>query len=704
MNPFRLYIILWLFLAGAPAMAQTGMSGTSGEYINYNDYINYARSAGGDLEIGNQGYLEVGPLGQFDVYGAIINNGSIEVDSGGVLGIYGDMNNNAAIILHKGATVNYFGHTWINSHNASVTDGSPINTVPGGDLDFIAPRPAVPSDWLTLSPYLSSYSGGNQFQYSDGGNIPMDIRLRIQNSNSIYLKNTATRIEGQIQWDVSNGNVILDSTDFILTTNATQSGFKEDRYAITRGTGHYVKENYSGNWIFPVGIATNDYTPAAITNSTVNGLHVNVHNYATAAAPRTGLTGIDRTWNIYADHGAISSIVDLEHNTSSNQSNFLPALQFVTRYVGVHPNNSGDKRSKDAWENNLVAPGSNTGTLTSGAAIANASERSRTYTSLAISPDSNAANYTKASPSELCINIRAYLEGALMSNGNAVAGDGRPLMRDNLRNSTFAQSLGANSIPVKDPYEFATTHVNVVSKFNKLAPQDASHPEFQQVTDSAGVFGVSGQNAIVDWAFVELRNKNNSANVMATRAALIQRDGDIVDVDGVSCLSFPGIALDSYYVAVRHRSHLGIMSKYGQSISNLFSLIDLSVQTTPLFDFGNTLNSFNYSGLAANNSVKSNYQAMWAGDFNVDKKIKFDNPSGDDNVLLFDVLNATGNTNNFTNYNFAFGYFQGDYNMDGKAKYDNPGGDDNLILFQILNYPLNVNHFTNFNFFLQQLP
>jgi len=305
--------------------------------------------------------------------------------------------------------------------------------------------------------------------------------------------------------------------------------------------------------------------------------------------------------------------------------------------------------------------------------------------------------------SQLCLNVRAYLEGALMNNANAVATDGRPLMRDNLRNNAFTQVLNANFIPVKDPYEFASTHVNIVNKFSKLPPQ-STHPEFQQVTDSGLVFGVSGQNAIVDWAFVELRSKSNNALVQATRSGLIQRDGDIVDVDGTSCLAFPGIPVDSYYVAVRHRSHLGIMTQYAQSAANLQGIVDLTLQSTPLFDFGTTLNSFNYTGLAANNNVKTGYHAMWQGDFNADKKIKFDNPAGDDNVLLFDVLNDVGNVNHYTNYNFSFGYWQGDFNMDGKDKYDNPSGDDNLLLFQVLNYGQNSNHFTNFNFFLQQLP
>lgn len=299
----------------------------------------------------------------------------------------------------------------------------------------------------------------------------------------------------------------------------------------------------------------------------------------------------------------------------------------------------------------------------------------------------------------LCIKSRVYLEGALMNNSNVTAG-GRPLMRDNLRNSPIT---GANYIPVTDPYEYATTYVDVTSKYTKMSPQDAAHPQFRKVTDSTAVFSVTGQNAIIDWAFVELRSKSNSATVLATRAGLIQRDGDIVDVDGVSCLSFPGVTVDSYFVAIRHRSHLGVMTKYGQSATSLQSLVDLTATTTPVYDKG-VVGANNYTGLATNNNIQSGYRALWQGDFNADKKVKYDNPNDDLAVMLDDVLGHAGNVNFTTNFDFGYGYFQGDYDMNSKVKYDNPNDDNSMLLDQILGYPLNSNFITNFDFMIQQLP
>lgn len=72
--------------------------------------------------------------------------------------------------------------------------------------------------------------------------------------------------------------------------------------------------------------------------------------------------------------------------------------------------------------------------------------------------------------------------------------------------------------------------------------------------------GQSGQNAIVDWVFLELRHQYNSKRILATRSALVQRDGDVVDTDGSSPVFFEGINEGDYYVAVRHRNHLGVMT------------------------------------------------------------------------------------------------------------------------------------------------
>lgn len=203
------------------------------------------------------------------------------------------------------------------------------------------------------------------------------------------------------------------------------------------------------------------------------------------------------------------------------------------------------------------------------------------------------------------LRLRVYLEGALMQNGGAKGSDNRPLMRDNLRLNPFT---GQNYIPVNDPYSINSYFVQVSSKFVKVGPGTLA--KYKTIPDPQTVFNITGQNAIVDWVFVELRSKTDNSKVIATRSGLLQRDGDVVDLDGLSYLSFPGVMEDSFYVVVKHRNHLGVMS----GIVSNNELVDFTKPSTTTFDFGSTLNNgFDFTGLAQKSNVVHGYKAMWAG-------------------------------------------------------------------------------------------
>ena len=297
---------------------------------------------------------------------------------------------------------------------------------------------------------------------------------------------------------------------------------------------------------------------------------------------------------------------------------------------------------------------------------------------------------------DISFRIRVYLEGALNGNGNAVGSTGRPLMRDNLRSSPFT---GSNYIPMKDPYKYQSAFVDVRTKFIHKGAGLLS--KFDSLSNANTVLSAQGENSIVDWVFVEFRSESDSTLVLVTRSGLLQRDGDIVDLDGISPLRVPGIGAGKYFVVVRHRNHMGVMSK---KVHNS-GLIDFTSPQTEVFDYGNTLNNgYDYTGLAMKSNVVQGYKALWAGDFDGDKRLKFVNPNDDLNILFFDVLIYPGNSNTNANYDFSYGYLQGDYNMDGKSKFDNPSDDKNLIFSQILLHPLNSGILSNFNYIIEQVP
>lgn len=299
----------------------------------------------------------------------------------------------------------------------------------------------------------------------------------------------------------------------------------------------------------------------------------------------------------------------------------------------------------------------------------------------------------------LTVNVRAYLEGALRDNGGATSENGRSLMRDDLRNNPIT---GANYIPSKDPYTYSSGFVDVSEKFNKVGP--GANPLFQEIPNPEAVFAIAGQNAIVDWVFVELRDKDDDKLVVATRSGLLQRDGDVVDLDGVSGLSFAGVADDEYYVAVRHYKHLGVMSKLPQTKEQLAETIDFTDSSFPTFDYGTThSNGVDYSGLAQKNEGNG-ISSMWAGDLDGNGIIKIASPNDDLTYLQAKLLMHPDNTDLSSNFGEAYGYSCADLDMNGVTKLDNPDDDRNVLISSVLFYSLNTSFAGNYEFFIEQLP
>ena len=153
-------------------------------------------------------------------------------------------------------------------------------------------------------------------------------------------------------------------------------------------------------------------------------------------------------------------------------------------------------------------------------------------------------------------------------------------------------------------------------------PYAAIFTPVNDITTAATANFVSA--SIVDWVFVELRSKTNPATVLATRSALLKRDGSVVDVDGVSSLLI-NAAADDYYIAVRHRNHMAFRSN---------AVIALAAAPTTV-DF--TSSSVNTGGLYSRKTVGGK-QVMYAGDANRDGSID----ASDRNIYLRPQFGTTG--------------------------------------------------------------
>ncbi|MBP7513401.1 MAG: hypothetical protein KA791_02565 [Flavobacteriales bacterium] len=198
-------------------------------------------------------------------------------------------------------------------------------------------------------------------------------------------------------------------------------------------------------------------------------------------------------------------------------------------------------------------------------------------------------------------------------------------------------------------------------------------------TVAPAVLAVTGNDAIVDWVVVELRDAFVPTSVVATRSALVQRDGDVVGTDGVSPVSF-NAPTGSYNVALRHRNHLGVMENNGVALSSTTTAVDLSSVATATF------------GTAARKSITGTFptQALWAGDVTFNGQVKYTGSGNDRDPILTTVGSTTPN-------NTVSIYSTRDVNLNGQVKYTGSANDRDPIL-------VNVGSTTPNNVRVQQLP
>jgi hypothetical protein len=196
---------------------------------------------------------------------------------------------------------------------------------------------------------------------------------------------------------------------------------------------------------------------------------------------------------------------------------------------------------------------------------------------------------------------------------------------------------------------------------------------------------VTGPNAIVDWVFVEIRDSVLSSKVLATRAALLQRDGDVVTPDGSDLLIFPELAEGKYYVAVRHRNHVGMMTD---------ATADLSSMTPPLVDFSDP--TFGVKGWNEAGKHLAGNRMQWAGDFNSDRNVIYQGPANDIFYLFSRVVADPLNTSNLANF-IGTGYDRNDLNLDGNIIYQGPNNERAMLLYYTtLGHPTNPTFLANF--------
>ncbi len=176
-----------------------------------------------------------------------------------------------------------------------------------------------------------------------------------------------------------------------------------------------------------------------------------------------------------------------------------------------------------------------------------------------------------------------------------------------------------------------TTYLNSNNLISKKQPYNIS-PWNYAGTESV----LSVPSSIVDWVLIELRTSTGSSSTVARRAALLKSDGTIVDLDGSSTVRFDFIPNGKYYIVVKHRNHLAIMSANSVSLSETSTLYDFTDSQSKAF------------GINPMIKLGDTFYGMYSGD-------------GDSNG----GVSSSDRNNVWRIENGKSGYLKGDFDLNG---------------------------------------
>ncbi|MBK6754924.1 MAG: M36 family metallopeptidase [Flavobacteriales bacterium] len=235
-----------------------------------------------------------------------------------------------------------------------------------------------------------------------------------------------------------------------------------------------------------------------------------------------------------------------------------------------------------------------------------------------------------------CLIGAPSLSARLILEGPYLTATG--LMRDQLRSQP--------SFPLVEPY----------------TSLGFSQPQGGGESVDPGLLTITGPNAIVDWVRVEFRDAVAPSIVVGAIQVLLQSDGDLVTGTGIADLVLP-IPNGNYYVAFRHRNHLGAMTSAPVAFASGPVSLDLTDPLVPTF------------GTNARKSLGT-VMGLWSGNVVSDVLLKYAGGANDRDPILIRIGGSVPTS-------VVSGYWPEDVTLDAQVKYAGSSNDRDPILQNI---------------------
>lgn len=555
-------------------------------------------------------------LGQLSVSGGymVINTGSKVVSTG--LNV---QNNTGATITNQGTL-----STTANISNASGA------TLSGNGLWQLS------GNWTNAGTFTAGtstvlFNGSGASAVDAGGSAFFKLHLNKTN-NDLTLASAVTATD-TIRFLANNNKIICAGFDFTVGSAATVVGADADNYFVTNGSGLLKRQALDDDaFAFPVGANSSTYNLIIIgENGTADDIGVRclpqpLANGSTGAPITTD--AIDAAWEVTETVPGGSNLSVTGYWALSDELS-----GFTRTDCGIARFNTGAD-----WD---LSPYNMSAAL--GSDPYNRVRNNLTPGILTVMDD--------AFMNRVKLALRIMLQGPYNTSTMK--------MNDNLR------SLAA--FPLSAPATYGT------GKFVHSGWQPTGGYNI-----SSSVLTVTGDDAIVDWVFLWLKSPSNPSTNLQSRLALLQKDGDVVDLDGTSPVLLPGDA-GNYIVAAGHRTHLSVRSPNGAGIA-------LNESTATSYDFTTDMSqAFGTNPMKQVQTTPTPIFALWGGNTGVNNTVRATGPPTiNDYTVILSTL--TFPTNIIPNI-----YSNADVNMDGTVRATGPPTiNDYSKLLNILGTPTTI--------------